>query len=322
MLRRVLLALLLGLAAVPVQAAEYVFAIDAPRPQGRHTAYFVALDRGFYREAGLDIRIVPGRGSADGINRIAAGEATFAFGDAGALVLARAKGAQVKMVSVIYASSPFVIFSLKGTPIANPKDLEGKTIAAPPTDGMRTMFPVFAKVAGIDASKVQWIDIPIEKKDQALLAREVDAMTSGLQQRPLLAKAAAARNLEVQTLRWGEYGFALYSNGLLVSDALIASNPALVKGFVAATMRGFAATFADPEAAVATMMRLHPTLDEAIVRAEIDIVRGMAQSEHARNNGLGWIDEATMQATVDAVAEVFKVEKPPVASLYSNAFIR
>ena len=75
-----------------------MFALDAPRPQGRHSAYFVALDRGFYKEAGLDIRIVPGRGSADGINRIASGEASFAFGDAGALVLARAKGATVKMV--------------------------------------------------------------------------------------------------------------------------------------------------------------------------------------------------------------------------------
>lgn len=322
MLRHALLVLVLGVTAASAHATEYVFALDAPRPQGRHTPYFVALDRGFYREAGLDVRIVPGRGSADGINRIAAGEATFAFGDAGALVLARSKGATVKMVGVIYASSPFVIFSLKGTPIAGPKDLEGKSIAAPPTDGMRTMFPVFAKVAGIDAAKVRWIDLPIERKDAALLARDVDAMTSGLQQRPLLAKAAAERNLEVQTLRWGDHGFALYSNGILVSDAMIAATPALVQGFVSATVRGFAATFADPEAAAATMIRLHPTLDTAIVRAEIEIVRDMAMSEHARRRGLGWIDEATMQATVDAVAEVFKVEKPPVGSLYTNAFIR
>ena len=322
MLRCLFVALMLLATGFSTRAAEHVFALDAPRPQGRHTPYFIALDRGFYKEAGIELRIVPGRGSADGINRIAAGEASFAFGDAGALVLARAKGATVKMVGVIYASSPFVIFSLKGTPIAGPKDLEGKTIAAPPTDGMRTMFPVFAKVAGIDADKVRWVDMPIEKKDQALLAREVDGMTSGLQQRPLLSKSAAEKNLEVQTLRWGEFGFALYSNGLLVGDALIASDPALVKGFVAATMRGFAATFADVDAAVATMVRLHPTLDPAIVRAEIEIVRDMAMTEDAKRHGIGWIDQATMQATVDAVADVFKVEKPPVAELYSNDFIR
>lgn len=322
MRRHALLVLILFLAAAPVLAAEQVFALDAPRPLGRHAPYFVALDRGFYRAEGLDIRIVPGRGSADGINRITAGEASFAFGDAGALVLARARGAMVKMVGVIYASSPFVIFSLKGTPIASPKDLEGKSIAAPPTDGMRTMFPVFAKVAGIDADKVRWVDMPIERKDQALLAREVDAMTSGLQQQPLLAKSAASRNLEVQTLRWRDYGFALYSNGLLVSDAMIASDPTLVRGFVAATMRGFAATFDDPAAAVATMVRLHPDLDAAIVRAEIEIVRDMALGSDARQKGIGWINEATMQATVNAVAEVFRVEKPPAASLYTNDFIR
>ena len=125
----------------------------------------------------------------------------------------------------------------------------------------------------------------------------------------------------MQTLRWGEFGFALYSNGLLVSDAMIASNPALVKGFVAATMRGFAATFADLDAGVATMVRLHPALDPAIVRAEIEIVRDMAMTDHAKRNGIGWIDQATMQKTADAVRSVFKVEKPPVADLYSNDFI-
>ena len=45
-------------------------------------------------------------------------------------------------------------------------------------------------------------------------------------------------------------------------------------------------------------------------------------TEDAKRQGIGWIDRATMQATVDAVADVFKVEKPPVAELYSNDFIR
>ena len=65
-----------------------------------------------------------------------------------------------------------------------------------------------------------------------------------------------------------------------------------------------------------------PPLDPAIVRAEIEIVRDMAMTEDAKRHGIGWIDQATMQATVDAVADVFKVEKPPVAELYTNDFIR
>ena len=267
--------------------SETLFALDAPRAQGRHTPYFVALERGFYSEANLELRIVPGRGSADGINRIEKGEVTFAFGDAGALALARAKGVQAKMVAIVYATSPFVIFSVKGTGISNPKDLEGKTVAAPPTDGMRTMFPVFAKVTGIDPDKVRWVDIPIERKDSALIARQVDAMTSGLQQQPLLAKAAAREKIEIDTLRWRDFGFELYSNGLLVSDEVIAAKPELVRAFVRASIRGFTTTFNDIDEAVAIMLKHNPHLDADIVKAEIGIVRDMAMSGDARQNGFG-----------------------------------
>ena len=48
----------------------------------------------------------------------------------------------------------------------------------------------------------------------------------------------------------------------------------------------------------------------------------MAMTDDAKRHGIGWIDRATMQATADAVADVFKVEKPPVGELYSNDFIQ
>lgn len=317
-----LLALIVFCAGAVAQPAPHTFALDAPAPLGRHTGYFVALQNGWYRDAGIDLRIVPGRGSADGVNRVASGEVSFAFGDAGALALARAKGVRVKMLAIVYARSPFVVFSLSGTPIASPKDLEGRSIAAPPTDGMRTMFPVFARLTGIDAGKVRCVDIPIEKKDGALLSREVDAMTSGLQQQPTLARAAAQRNLRVQALRWSDFGFELYSNGLLANDALIEANPALVRGFVQASLRGLATAFADPAAAAALMVKRHPNLDPGVVQAEIEIIREVAMSEAAKRNGLGWVDGATMQRTVDAVSEVFNSPRVPVDSLYTNAFIK
>jgi NitT/TauT family transport system substrate-binding protein len=226
------------------------------------------------------------------------------------------------MVAIVYATSPFVIFSLKGSGISGPKDLEGKTIAAPSTDGMRTMFPVFAKVTGINPDKVRWADIPIDKKDSALINREVDAMTSGLQQRPLLTKIAARQNLEVETLRWRDFGFELYSNGLLVTDEVIATKPELVRAFVQASIRGFIATFDNVDEAVAIMLKHNSHLEADIVRAEVEIVRDMAMSDEARQNGLGWIGDQTMQKTVDAVTEVFRVERPSVSSLYTNDFLK
>lgn len=113
---------------------------------GRHAPYFVAQEKGFYRDAGLEVTIVRGYGSSDAIKQVASGQADFAFGDLGSLLLARARQqVPVKAVAVIYSRPPFALYSLASSGITHPRDLQGKTIAAPAGDAVRTLFPVFAR---------------------------------------------------------------------------------------------------------------------------------------------------------------------------------
>ncbi len=310
----------LGLAETGA-AGEVIFNLDWV-VFGRHAPYYVALEKGYYQEAGLDIKIVRGYGSADAINKITTGQATFAFGDTGSLIVARSKGAQVKLVAILYGKSPFVIFSLADARIEKPKDLEGKSIAAPTFDSPRNMFPVFARVAGIDGSKVKWVTVDGAQKDPMLFARKVDAITNFAVDSPVHLKRAKEQNVGLKIMRWADYGFELYSNGLLVSDEMIRSRPQAVRGFTQATIKGLRYTFERPDEAVAAILKHHPTLDREIVRAELDIVRDMVMTEDARRHGIGWINEKMMQTSVDAVAEVFKVEKPPLASLFTNEFLK
>src|SRR5258708_18407996 len=95
---------LLAVAAGPQAQAESVTFITDFGFHGRHAYYYVALDRGYYKEAGLDATIVRGSGSADAIRKGGAGAAPLGFADAGSLVLARANdGLPVRMIAVIYA---------------------------------------------------------------------------------------------------------------------------------------------------------------------------------------------------------------------------
>ncbi len=302
-------------------AAEMIFNLDWVI-FGRHAPYYVALEKGYYKDAGLDIKIVRGYGSSDAINKITTGQATFAFGDAGSLVIARGKGAQVKLVAMIYGRSPFAIYSLPEAKIAGPKDLEGKTIAAPTFDAPRNMFPVFAKLAGIDPTKVKWLTVDGGQKDPMLFAKRTDAITEFTPQIPILSKRAKDQNTGLSIMRWADYGFALYSNGIMVSDELITSKPQVVRGFVRATVKGLQYTFDHPDEAVALIMKHHPTLDKDVARAELDLVKDLVLTEDAKKQGIGWINERTMQTSVDWVAEAFKVDKPPVASLYTNEFLK
>ena len=99
---------------------------------GRHSYFFVALDKGYYKDAGIDVKIVGGKGSVDAIRQVGAGNATFGFADAGSLILARANDSiPVKMVAVVYARPPQAIFCAADAGLKTPKDLEGKSIANP-----------------------------------------------------------------------------------------------------------------------------------------------------------------------------------------------
>src|SRR5262249_23839905 len=70
-------------------------------PYGKHAPFFAALDKGFWKDAGFDVTIVKGEGSATTISSYAAGAVDFAFSDTPTLILARSKGALVKVAGVI-----------------------------------------------------------------------------------------------------------------------------------------------------------------------------------------------------------------------------
>src|SRR3990172_3884007 len=109
---------------------------------GNETPYFVAKDKGFYAQEGLDVAISRGYGAADGIRRMAAEEQDVTVVDPAAVVLGRAQGTKVKVVAVVLEKAPASIFSLKKTGIKKLKDLEGKSLALTPGGIESVLFPV------------------------------------------------------------------------------------------------------------------------------------------------------------------------------------
>ena len=142
------------MAAGRAQADDSVSLITDFGYNGRHAYFFVALDKGYYKAAGLDVKILRGQGSVDAIRQTGANNATFGFADAGSLVLARGNDQiPVKLAAIVYAKPPEGIFCREDTGIKKPKDLEGVSIANPPGGATVDMFPIYAKAAGIDAAK-------------------------------------------------------------------------------------------------------------------------------------------------------------------------
>jgi NitT/TauT family transport system substrate-binding protein len=285
---------------------------------GRHAYFFDALDRGYYRDAGLEVKIVRGQGSLDAIRQVGAGNATFGFADAGSLILARANDQiPVKLVAIVYSKPPQAIFCREDSGLRKPKDLEGNAIADTAGGANPALFPVFAKAAGIDAQKVRWVVASSESLPGLLAANRVPCVGQFTVGEALLRSQVGPAKLV--RFAYSDAGLSYYGNGIVVTDATIAGKPDLVHRFVEATVRGMKDAFADPTAAGAIMQKIVPQVDATVAKNETEAVAELAQIP---GKPLGEIDPARIEATLDVVKGAFKLATSVAAAdLYAPGFV-
>jgi NitT/TauT family transport system substrate-binding protein len=304
-------------AATPQASAQtpVKFALDW-RFEGPAAAYFVAIDKGFYKAEGLDVTIDPGTGSVESINRIASGSHDMAFGDINSLIKFRdnPENAKVKAVAMVYNTPAFSIVSLKKTGIKTPKDLEGKTLGAPAPDGAYAQWPIFIKVNGVDASKVKIENVGFPVREPMLATGKVDAITgfSFSSFMNLKANNVAADDISVMLMR--DFGLDLYGNALMASPKFAAENPKAVAGFVRATLKGMQETIKSPETAIKSLMTRNQIANEAVEleRLKMAIAQNIVTKE-VEANGLGAVDAARMSKSIDQLGEAFAYKNKPKA---------
>jgi len=286
--------------------------------KGRHAYFFVALDKGYYRDAGIEVKIMGGQGGADAIRQVAAGNAMFAFGDAFTMVAARANDQiPVKLVAVVYRKPPQTIFCREDAGLKKPKDLEGNTIGAPPGSAIPPVFPAFARAAGFDAQAVRWTIADVDSLFGMLAADKVFCTADFIVGEPLVRSRLAPT--KVMHFLFSDAGLSYYSNGIVTTTATIASKPDLVRRFVAATVRGMKDAFADPTAAGAIVHKIVPQVDATVAMEETQAVAELAQIP---GQPLGEIDPARIDATVDLVKSTYHPANPIVAAdVYAPGFV-
>ena len=301
--------------ARPADAAETNFITDFGF-NGRHAYFYVAREKGYYKAEGFDVNFLRGQGSADAIKKVAAGIATFGFADAGSLVLARGNdGVPVKLVAIVYAKPPQAIFAIKGSSIASPKDLEGKTVADTASSSVRLLFPAFAKAAGIDADKVKWVVAEGSALPSLLANGRADAICQFSVGEPLIAAATAPK--EIVRINYKDVGLDYYGNGIIASDEMIAKNPDQVRAFVRA--KGMKDAFANPADAATIMAKYQKELSPAVIEGETRLVSELSE---VKGKPLGTIDSKSVAGTIDVMSANFTLKNPvQPTELFAPGFV-
>ncbi|MCI0546483.1 MAG: ABC transporter substrate-binding protein [Candidatus Rokubacteria bacterium] len=288
-----------GLAPAQAQSPQkIVFALNW-FAVGDHAAYWVALDKGYYKEKGLDVELQNSKGSGDSIAKVDTGRADIGLADATAVIPRVGQGAKIKVVGAVFDNTPLNIWTRKDTGIAKPKDLEGKLLAAPPGDAQRQLFPAFAKINGIDESKVKWLNIEPAAKFVALSEKRADAVPDYTTGQPFWEKAVGKENLV--RMPWYQYGFDTYSMSIMASEKTMTERPQVLRDFLEASYRGWRDVMDNPKAALEIFRKRVPEIDLALIEPNLMLGLELMRTDRYAQHGIGWMDRAKMCRTVELI---------------------
>ncbi len=290
------------------------------RINGQTSPFFLAHNKGYYAQEGLDVTIDTGAGSVASITRIASGVYQMGLGDISALVEFNSQNPGTPTVQAVYQyynRAPFVIIGRKDHGVtADFNSLQGKKVAAAAVESTRRAWPMVAQKIGMKPDAFTWQTTDFSARDNVMVRGDVDAATYFHDSAVSLFSRMKPEELSV--LAYSDAGVNLYGNAILASSRLIAQNPKVVAAFLRATNRAIVETFADPGPSIAAMRRREPILGEAMELARWAITARYVGAPDTRSDGLGDIRKLTLEQQVDEVTEVFGLKSRPAADAIFN----
>ncbi len=263
---------------------------------GRDAFIWVAQEKGYFKDANIDINIKLGAAVGENLKNLAAGKADFAALDLiGAWILA-GKGDQKDFttIAVIHQQTLVSIIALQGGGITAPKDLEGKKVGMATASVNQLLFPAYAKLAGIDASKVTIQNAPPPQLTALLASKKVDALSTFLIGQKGIEKAAGTKTV---VLPYSEYLGDLVGNGLVTTKKIAKDNPDLAGRFRDAALKGLQYTIEHPDEAAAILKKAQPAADINAAKGEITLMTPYVTSQGSKAP-IGSISEARVAKAI------------------------
>ncbi|MGO8692390.1 MAG: ABC transporter substrate-binding protein [Rectinemataceae bacterium] len=207
--------------------------------QFQFAGYYAAEERGYYRDEGLDVRFIEGTPSTRYTQAVLAGKAQFGINNTDILI-DRVHGLPVVVLGVIFQHSPVVLLSLRSSHLESPKDFIGKRVMVSAETETET-YSIF-RSESIDPSLVHFI--PNSSNLGDLIDGATDAVSAYSTNEVVQLRL---RGVPYAVLRPLTYGIDFYGDCLFTTEGEIRRHPALVAGFLRATVRGWEYAMDHPE---------------------------------------------------------------------------
>jgi NitT/TauT family transport system substrate-binding protein len=299
------------------------FSLDRPINAGV-APLMLALTDGLFASEGLAVTTNIAAGSPEAIAHVASGESEFALVDINELIRFRSNGAPpIKAVFILFNKAPYALIARKSRGIHALTDIEGKTLGVAEGDLSFRLWPALAHLNGIKIASVKVRQMSPAVREPMLSAGQVDAVTgfSYLSGVNLRDRGVPADDLAV--LRFADYGCEAYGFAVIVNPAFAARRPEAVKALLRALTAGTSLAIHDPQHAVDEVLthmddgsrelelaRLHAVIEDNILTGEV------------KRNGIGGVDPARLERSIDEVGQDFKFSRrPSAADIFDSSFL-
>lgn len=316
----------LAVSAALALTAPLAFAQDAVSLRlnwqllGFHAPFYLGVERGFYREAGINLTINEGRGGAVTAQAVGAKSDQFGIVDGGTTIVSAVRGVPIRTVMSLMNSGIFAVVARADANIRTAKDLEGKAIAVTAGDALTQLWPAVVKVNKLDSSKIRLVNVDPAGKVIATLEKRTDALLGSIDAQSFQIEA---KGVKTSMLSYDDLGVRLVGLTVVTHEDTIKANPDLIRRFVLATRKSFEAAIADPQAAVRAAVKVKPELDPNSVLLQMQASLSKFSSPSTAGLPIGVGAEADWKSTLDLLNEFQGIKTDrPAASFFTNNFAR
>jgi NitT/TauT family transport system substrate-binding protein len=319
--------LLTAMLVTGATAAEINLTFSLDRKfEGPSALFLLPLDKGYYKAEGLNVSIDPANAELEPIKRVASGAYDMGFVDINALIKFHDANPKmpIKAVFMVYNKPPFAVIGRKSRGVSAPKDLEGKKLGVTKESIVFAQWPIFAKVNGIDTSKVTIENVGFPVREPLLAAGQVDAITGLSFSSFIDLKDKGVPVDDVIVMLMDDYGVKLYGNAIIASPKFIAEHPEAVRGFLRAFLKGLKQTVKSPASAISVVLERADTAKKNLELERLKmVIRENIVTPEVKANGYGGIDGARFASAIDqiAIAYKFKSAKPKPEDIFDASFL-
>ena len=283
-------------------------------PEAEHGGFYAAQVHGYYRDAGLDVEILPGGPNVPVVQQVATKQVDFAIANADPICFGRAEEAPVVALMAPLQTSPRCLIVHEKSGIKKFDDIQNMTVAMSSTSAfshfLRKRFP-FKDVR----------IVPYPGNVAQFLQDEKFAQQGYIFSEPFVARQQGG---DPHVLLVSDVGFNPYTSCLIAHDDTVKQDPELARKVVQASIKGWAQYLKEPQQTNELIHSLNKEMSLEVLEFGVKELKPLVEDVVTKAEGLGHMGQERWQTLVDQLVEIGQLapNKVKTSDLFTTQFLK